>query len=105
MTDAQLGSEMSEEQARNLLAEAGKLAKPGMLGFGGRKYDEAADVCKKAANIYKMLKKGARLPHPYLPYCAMHKHTAQLWRRLRPRSLAQCAVTDSMQVPRRATRS
>lgn len=61
MTDAQLGREMSEEQARNLLAEAGKLAKPGMLGFGGRKYDEAADVCKKAANIYKMLKKGARL--------------------------------------------
>lgn len=78
VTDAQLGREMSEEQARNLLAEAGKLAKPGMLGFGGRKYDEAADVCKKAANIYKMLKKGAWLPHPYLPFCAMHKHTVHL---------------------------
>jgi alpha-soluble NSF attachment protein len=50
---------MSEEQARNLLAEASKLAKPGMLGFGGRKYDEAADSCKKAANIYKMLKKNS----------------------------------------------
>lgn len=50
--------EMSEEQARSLLAEATKLSKPGMLGFGGRKYDEAADACKRAANIYKMLKKG-----------------------------------------------
>lgn len=57
--------DMSEEQARNLLAEAGKLAKPGMLGFGGRKYDDAADACKRAANIYKMLKKGNVLLHRF----------------------------------------
>lgn len=94
---------MSEEQARGLLAEATKLAKPGMLGFGGRKYDEAADTCKKAANIYKMLKKGPRSSAHFRTRYGSRAHTrTHLARRFR--SLHQWPQS-LMQAPRRATRS
>jgi alpha-soluble NSF attachment protein len=51
---------MSGDDARvaELVAEAQKKIKGGFLGFGGGKYDEAAELYTKAANIYKLAQRG-----------------------------------------------
>jgi len=98
---------MSEEQARSLLDEANKKAKPGTFGFGGRKYDEAGEICKKAANIYKMLKKLNEAGDTYVKAAeywlqAQSKHdaatcyseAATCYRKTSPSGAIQCLETS-----------
>lgn len=48
---------MSEREAQELVAKADKKATSSSWFFGGNKYEEAAELYTKAANIFKMAKR------------------------------------------------
>ncbi|KAJ1988344.1 vesicular-fusion protein S17 [Dimargaris cristalligena] len=58
---------MSESEARSLMEQAAKKAtSKGWFGFGGPKYDEAADLYRQAGNGFKLGKKWNDAGHAYL---------------------------------------